>query len=234
MSQSPPPANPTPAVAASTDGSALVTAPTISQPAVSNHVPNALAGMTFGDLAFVKELGRGGMGVVYKARQTSLDRFVAVKMLLAEHALNASLLTRFLAEARAAAGLTHPNIVNVFAVGECPVTGPYYVMEFLDGPSLETLLKRTLPIPWTVKLLATVTDAVHHAHAKGVIHRDLKPANILLHQRKRPVVTDFGIAKLLGRGTGLTQPGAIVGTPAYMPPEQAGEEAGKIGPHSDV
>ncbi len=223
----------TPAVGAVTDGSALHTAPTLSPPGVSTHERNALAGMTFGDFELLAELGRGGMGVVYKARQTSLDRFVAVKLLLAEHTSNAALLTRFLAEAKAAAGLAHPNIVSVYAVGEC-AAGPYFVMEFLDGPSLEVLIGRSLPVAWTVSLLATVAEAVHHAHTKNVIHRDLKPGNILLHLQKRPVVTDFGIAKTLGRGTGLTAPGAIVGTPAYMPPEQAGEEACKIGPHSDV
>src|SRR5207244_515993 len=111
-------------------------------------------------------------------------------------------------------------------VGESPA-GPYLAMEFIDGPSLEALLVRTLPIPWTVSLLSTIAEAVQHAHDKGIIHRDLKPANVMLHQQKRPIVMDFGIAKQVGRSKGLTQPGAIVGTPAYMPPEQAGEEVDK-------
>jgi serine/threonine-protein kinase len=193
----------------------------------------SLVGHTFGDFELTQELGRGGMGVVYKAWQKSLDRPVALKVLLSEHARNPALFHRFLAEARAAASLTHPNIVTVYSVGEC-IAGPYFVMELIDGPSLELLLARTLPVAWTVALLVTVAEAVQHAHEKGVIHRDLKPGNIMLHQSKRPVVLDFGIAKLMGKGTSVTQPGALIGTPAYMPPEQAGDEPAKIGPHSDV
>jgi serine/threonine protein kinase len=193
----------------------------------------SLVGQTFGDFELRAELGRGGMGVVYKAWQKSLERWVALKLLLAEHACNNELLSRFLAEGRAAAGLTHPNIVSVYQVGEC-VAGPYFVMEFIDGPSLESLLQRTLPITWSMSLLITVAEAVQHAHEKGIVHRDLKPANIMLHQSKRPVVMDFGIAKVLGKGAGVTRPGVPVGTPAYMPPEQAGEQPEKIGPHSDV
>jgi serine/threonine protein kinase len=193
----------------------------------------SMVGQTIGDFELTAELGRGGMGVVYKAWQKSLERPVAVKMLLPEHTSNPELLTRFLSEARAAAGLAHPNIVSVHQVGEC-IGGPYFVMEFIDGPSLESLLKRTLPIPWCVGLLATVAEAVQLAHGKGIIHRDLKPGNIMLHQNKRPVVMDFGIAKILSQGSRLTQQGSVIGTPAYMPPEQAGDEPGKIGPHSDV
>lgn len=206
---------------------------TLSPPALSTLVPGSLAGQVFGDCELLEEVGRGGMGVVYKGRQRNLDRIVAVKLLLAEHAGNPAVLSRFLAEARSAASLAHTNIVTVFAVGESPA-GPYFVMEYIDGPSLESLVSRTLPPSWTVSVLTTVAEAVHHAHQKGIIHRDLKPANIMLHQQKRPVVMDFGIAKQVGHGKGLTQPGAIIGTPAYMPPEQAGEEPEKIGPHSDV
>src|SRR5262249_11432529 len=140
---------------------------------------------------------------------------------------------RFLAEARAAASLAHPNIISIYQISECPA-GPYFVMEFIDGPSLDALLSRTLPVPWVVALMTTVAEAVHHAHERHVVHRDLKPGNIMLHQRKRPVVMDFGIAKVLGSGASLTRPGAVIGTPSYMPPEQAGEEPDKIGPHSDV
>jgi serine/threonine protein kinase len=193
----------------------------------------SLVGQTFGDFLLTEELGRGGMGVVFKAIQKSLDRPVALKLLLSEHSSNPLLLKRFLEEARAAARLTHPNIVSVYQVGEC-FAGPYFVMEFIDGPSLEQLLQRTLPIGWTSVLIITVTEAVQHAHEKGIVHRDLKPGNIMLHESKRPVVMDFGIAKVLGKGAGMTQPGAVMGTPAYMPPEQAGDEPSKIGPHSDV
>ncbi len=207
--------------------------PTLAGNVAFSLTTGSLVGQTFGDFELQAELGRGGMGIVYKAWQKSLERPVAMKLLLSEHASNPQLLARFLAEARAAASLTHPNIVSVFQVGEC-IAGPYFVMEFIDGPSLESVLERTVPIPWAVALLATVAEAVQHAHEKGIIHRDLKPANIMLQGSKRPVVMDFGIAKLLGKGAGMTQPGTLVGTPSYMPPEQAGEEPDKIGPHSDV
>jgi serine/threonine protein kinase len=194
---------------------------------------DALAGRTFGDFELVKELGRGGMGVVYKARQTSLDRFVALKLLLPEHADNPVVLKRFLTEARAAARLTHPNIVSVYQVGEGPA-GPFFVMELIDGPSLDILRGRALPVPWVTSLMVTVSEAVQHAHEKGVVHRDLKPGNIMLHQARRPVVLDFGIAKVMGKSAALTQRGALVGTPAYMSPEQAGDDPHKVGPPSDV
>jgi serine/threonine protein kinase len=193
----------------------------------------SLVGRTFDDFELLAELGRGGMGVVYKAWQKSLEREVALKLLLTEHASKPPLLQRFLAEARAAARLTHPNIISIYQVGEC-LAGPYFVMEFIDGPSLEQLLDRTLPVSWSVALLITVAEAVQHAHDKGTIHRDLKPANVMLHQQKRPIVLDFGLARVMGKGTGMTDPGTVVGTPAYMSPEQAGAETDRIGPHSDV
>jgi serine/threonine protein kinase len=209
----------------------------IGQPPAPAPAPESLVGQTFGDFELQKEVGRGGMGVVYKAWQKSLERPVALKLLLAEHASSPELYARFMAEARAAASLTHPNIVSVYQVGQCP-SGPYFVMEYIDGPSLETLLKRTLPVAWSVSLLVTVAEAVQHAHERGIIHRDLKPGNIMLHLSRRPVVMDFGIAKVMGgKGTGFsTHPGTLIGTPAYMPPEQADDTPDKapIGPSSDV
>jgi len=194
----------------------------------------SLVGYRFDDFELLAELGRGGMGVVYKAVQQSLDRVVAVKLLLAEHCHNASVLARFQAEARAAAVLGHPNIVGVYQVGQCPV-GPYFVMEFIDGQTLETLCaKKPVPIPWAVSLLITVCDAIHFAHSKGTIHRDLKPANIMIDRFRRPVVMDFGIAKVAGRPGSVTQQGTVIGTPGYIPPEQAGEDSSQVGPHSDV
>ncbi len=209
--------------------------PTLMSPPSSWLLPGGLVGRTFGDFELLEEVGRGGMGVVYKAVQKSLERPVALKLLMPEHASNPQVLKRFLAEARAAARLTHPNIISIYQVGEC-AAGPYFVMEFIDGPSLEALQQRPLPVAWSAALLATVAEAVHHAHEKGIIHRDLKPGNIMLHQKKRPVVLDFGIAKVMGEGSGRSQTklGTLIGTPAYMPPEQAGEEPGKVGPHSDV
>ena len=178
-----------------------------------DYTGKSLVGQIFGDFELTEELGRGGMGVVYKAWQKSLERPVALKMLLPQHTSNPELLTRFLAEARAAAGLAHPNIVSVHQVGES-FAGPYFVMEFIDGPSVESLLPRTLAVGWCVTLLITVAEAVQLAHSKGIIHRDLKPGNIMLHQSKRPVVMDFGIAKILSQGSRLTQQGSVFGTPA--------------------
>ncbi len=194
----------------------------------------SLLGTRIGDFELVSELGRGGYGIVYKAKQLSLDRFVAVKLLLSEHCQNQKVLKRFLTEARTAAALEHPNIVKVYQVGEC-AHGHFFAMEYIDGPSLQTVMvsKRVRPSS-AVAIMILVAEAVHHAHAKGIVHRDLKPANIMLDPKKRPVVMDFGIAKYIGKSSALTQHGAIIGTPGYLPPEQAGENAAAVGPHSDV
>jgi len=198
----------------------------------------SLVGLEFEDFVLLEELGRGGMGVVYKARQKSLDRLVAVKFLRDEHFTKPALRTRFLAEARAAAGLSHPNIVSIYQVGQCSA-GQYFVMEFIDGQDLDELTVRdgrcrSMPLFWAVSVMIPVAQAVSFAHTRGIVHRDLKPANIMIDVRKRPVVLDFGIAKVIGQSTGLTLHGAILGTPAYMAPEQAGDEPDKVGPLSDV
>ncbi len=191
-------------------------------------------GMEFGDLVLIEELGRGGMGVVYKARQKSLDRVVAVKLLLHEEFQDETRLARFRAEARAAASLTHPNIVQVYQVGECDIAH-YFVMEYVDGPSLESLIRDgKLLLGSAINFLISIADAVQFAHEKGVVHRDLKPANIMIDRGQRPVVMDFGIAKVLGQSSMLTQQGVVMGTPAFMSPEQAGEEPERVGPHSDI
>jgi serine/threonine protein kinase len=222
-----------PAAEASTDPANRAELPTEAYVA-SSAASASLVGTCFGDFEILAELGRGGMGVVYKARQNSLDRLVAVKLLRGQSSDNPMVVARFQSEARAAAALSHPNIVNVYQVGDCPL-GPYFVMEHIDGGSLETLLQKgPVPIAAAVNLLIVVTEAVHYAHSKGIIHRDLKPGNIMIDALRRPVVMDFGIAKFVGKSSGLTQEGAILGTPAYMPPEQAGEELAQVGPHSDV
>jgi serine/threonine protein kinase len=198
------------------------------------QAPGHGVGRSFDDFELLEEIGRGGMGVVYKARQKSLDRLVALKMLPMEQTHNATLRARFLAEARAAAALRHPNIVAVYQVGEAQA-GQYIVMEYLEGQTLEAIIQeRTIPIAWAVNLMIAVTEAVGYAHSKGVIHRDLKPANIMIDSARRPVVMDFGIAKVLGKASSLTQQGMIMGTPAYMPPEQAGEDHAAVCPASDV
>jgi len=194
----------------------------------------SIIGQTFDDLVFLEELGRGGMGVVFKAKQKHLNRLVAVKLLLAEYHLDSVRLARFQAEARAAASLNHNNIVQVYGVGQCPI-GHYFTMEYINGQTLEALLReRRMSIRTSVSLIIMVAQAVHYAHSKGVVHRDLKPGNILVDQEGRPVVTDFGIAKIVGKATSFTKEGVLVGTPAFMSPEQAGESTEEVGPRSDV
>ncbi len=178
------------------------------------------------------------MGVVYKARQMSLDRVVAIKMLLSEHGRNEVALARFQAEARSAAGLDHPNIVGIHQVGECPF-GHFFAMEYIEGQTLQQVLDKQPPgkpaaVAAAVGLMIPVAEAVAYAHGKGIVHRDLKPGNVMIDQFKRPIVTDFGIAKVRGKGGNLTAHGVVMGTPAYMPPEQTGEVAGEVGPYSDV
>jgi serine/threonine protein kinase len=223
-----------------TDTPASSQQPTLPPPTIadtndpSGSTPGSLVGRSFGDFEILAELGRGGMGVVYKARQKSLDRLVALKMLLASHFQNPAVLARFMTEARAAAALTHPNIVTVYQVGECPV-GRYMAMELIEGRSLEDIAqRRVVPVIWAVGVMTQVAEAVHFAHNKGIVHRDLKPANVMIDRSKRPVVLDFGIAKFVGKPSTLTQQGVIIGTPAYMSPEQADDDAGTVGPHSDV
>jgi serine/threonine protein kinase len=195
----------------------------------------SLVGQDIGDFAILEEVGRGGMGVVYKARQKSLDRIVALKMLLADYFQKPSRLQRFLAEARAAARLAHPNIVSIYQVGEC-AAGHYYIMEFIDGRSLETVIlqKQQVPVGWAVSLMIPIAQAVHYAHTQGIIHRDLKPSNIMIDRLRRPVVLDFGLAKFVAESPTATKHGVIMGTPAYMAPEQAGEDQSQVGPRADV
>jgi serine/threonine protein kinase/tetratricopeptide (TPR) repeat protein len=207
----------------------------------------------------LEQLGRGGMGVVYKARQIALDRPVALKMMLDTDQTGPDERARFRSEAEAAAALQHPNIIQIHEIGE--VGGrPFIALEFVAGGSLDQQVK-TAPLPPrdAASLLETLARAMHHAHERGIIHRDLKPANILLsfsrsHLRARgqhpetdssarkserlnegvPKITDFGLAKRLDSDAGLTQPGAVVGTPSYMAPEQASGLSDRIGPLSDV
>jgi eukaryotic-like serine/threonine-protein kinase len=187
---------------------------------------------TFGKYCLEAELGRGGMGVVYRARQIDLDRPVAVKMVLSSHLASPEALERFKHEARAAASLTHPHIVAVYEAGE--IDGqPYFAMQYIEGCSLgERVRSSPISPDEAARIVHRVAEAVHHLHCHDIVHRDLKPSNILLDQACHPYVTDFGLVKFLG-GDQHTTTGAIVGTPSYMSPEQATGRK-DLGPTSDV
>jgi WD40 repeat protein len=180
----------------------------------------------FDDYELLEEIARGGMGVVYRARQVSLNRPVALKMILAGQLASEAEIQRFRIEAEVAAGLDHPNIVPIYEVGEHQ-QHQYFSMRLIDGGNLGEHLSRMRQDPRAAALLmVTVARAGHYAHQHGILHRDLKPGNILLDGAGEPHVTDFGLAKRVGRDSSVTQTGAIVGTPSYMAPEQA---AGKKG-----
>ena len=188
----------------------------------------------FGDYEIIREIARGGMGVVFLARQASLNRPVALKMILAGQLADDTDVKRFYTEAEAAANLDHPGIVPIHEVGQHEGQH-YFSMGFVDGESLAQRLSRgPLPAREAALLLAKVAEAIEYAHRRGVIHRDLKPANVLIDQSGNPRVTDFGLAKRLQADSGLTGSGQIMGTPSYMPPEQAGGHRGGVGPATDV
>jgi WD40 repeat protein len=179
-------------------------------------------------------LGKGGMGVVYKARQEGLNRLVALKMILSGGYAGADERARFQGEATAVARIKHPNVVQVFEVGEHD-GHPFISLEFVEGGSLADALRRAPLAPrQAASLVRLLAQGVHAAHQAGVIHRDLKPANVLLAADGTPKVTDFGLAKALDVERGQTRTGAILGTPSYMAPEQAQAEAGTVGPLADV
>ena len=187
-----------------------------------------------GNYQIKKELGRGGMGVVYLARHTALNRDVALKMVLAGNHASKNQLTRFQAEARAVAQLQHPCIVQVFEVGDHQGL-PYFSLEFVDGMSLDRLLEgKPLPPREAAEIAEKICRAMQYAHDRGILHRDIKPANILLTKDRQPKVTDFGLAKQLDDEDSLsTKAGTIMGTPSYMSPEQAQGLVNELSPASD-
>jgi serine/threonine protein kinase len=182
----------------------------------------------------LEELGRGGMGVVYQARHLKLNRVVALKMVLAGGHAGPDDLARFLAEAEAVAALQHKHIVQLYEFGQHDGL-PFFTLEFVPGGSLADKMNGTpLPPKEAARVVEQLARGVHYAHGKGIVHRDLKPANVLLTEDGTPKVTDFGLAKRLEVGTGLTASGAILGTPSYMAPEQAGGDGKRVGPAADV
>lgn len=188
----------------------------------------------FGPYELLEEIGRGGMGIVYKARQTALDRTVAVKMILASHVESTEHLRRFQAEAKAAARLQHPNIVHIHEVGQLHGRH-FFAMELIDGVSLaQRLAQGPMDTPEIVRLVAATARAIAELHRHGIVHRDLKPSNILLDAEGHPHVTDFGLAKIFESDATRTATGVIAGTPSYMSPEQAAGHNELVGPASDV
>ena len=196
------------------------------------------ASSRFGDYELYEELGQGGMGVVSRAREIGRGRIVALKRLLRGPASSSSDLERFQIEALAAAGLAHPRIVPVFQVGEHEGQ-PYFTMQLIEGTTLaRRLAEGPMPAPEAAWLLAEVCRAIDYAHGRGVLHRDLKPSNILIDRAGNPYVSDFGLAKRLDIDPTVTPSGAIVGTPSYMAPEQAGltgtSQRERLSPAADV
>ena len=188
----------------------------------------------FGDYEIIDEIARGGMGVVYRARQVTLNRTVAVKMILTGQLASREEVQRFFTEAEAAASLQHPNIVTIHEVGEHEGR-QYFSMEYVDGPNLaERVRKHPLDAAKAAEYVKIIAEAIHYAHEQGTLHRDLKPSNILLDESDQPQITDFGLAGKTEGDSKLTASGAILGTPAYMSPEQAGAQRALIGPASDV
>jgi eukaryotic-like serine/threonine-protein kinase len=201
----------------------------------------------FGDYELIEEIARGGMGVVYKARQVSLNRTVAVKMILHGRFNNPEFVQRFQAEAQAAANLRHPNIVAIYEIGE-EEGQHYFSMEFVAGRDLASLVReQPLPSRRAAEHVKIIAEAIHYAHRRGILHRDLKPSNVLIDSNGEPRITDFGLAKRVissadsESGTSssfgveeLTVSGQILGSPSYMPPEQAAGNSKEVDARSDV
>ncbi len=188
----------------------------------------------FGDYVLLEQIARGGMGVIYKARQESLNRVVAVKLILAGELASEDDVKRFYSEAKVAASLHHPNIVAIHEVGQHQGQH-YFSMDYVRGTSLaEQIRRQPLSTEDAVQYVKTIAEAIHYAHQQGTLHRDLKPSNILIDEQNQPRITDFGLAKQVSGDSDLTATGQILGTPNYMPPEQAMAKPSLIGPPSDV
>lgn len=213
------------AVPETVDAAQLDSQPTVSMAARPQPV--------FGDYVLLRKIAAGGMGVVYEARQKSLDRLVALKFLHKGQFADQQEIRRFVKEAEHAAQLSHAHIVPVYEVGEHE-GWPYFAMGLITGGSLQQRMQAGPIRPReAAEMTACIADAVAYAHERGIVHRDLKPANVLLNEAGEPVVTDFGLAKRVDSTASLTETGEIMGTAAYMPPEQAKGDNRAVGPHSD-
>ena len=204
-----------------------------STPASPGSIAKTLGALE--EYELLDELGRGGMGVVYKARERSVNRVVALKMMLAGQFASPEALRRFQIEAESVASLDHPNIIPIYHVGE--INGmPYFVMKYVDGTSLDRFARGrfTTEPQAAAELLRKICLAVHFAHQRGILHRDLKPGNILIDQHGEPHITDFGLAKRMDQDQGETQTGTVIGTPDYMSPEQAAGLSNNVSVASDV
>lgn len=214
----------------------LATAPD-EAPSAQHPPPNVPNGrFRFGDYELLEVVGHGGMGKVYRARQISLNRIVALKMIHAGRFAGPEEVARFRREAEAAAGLDHPNIVHIYEVG-CIENQHYFTMKFVEGGTLATYLGGGLSsydLADAIRLLTKVARAVHHAHQRGIMHRDLKPANILLSDRGEPLIADFGLARLIDQSVDPKHPEGLLGTIGYMAPEQVAAKTNELTTAVDI
>ena len=190
--------------------------------------------MEFGDYELLEEIGRGGQGVVYRARQKSLNRTVALKVIGLGQWASTPHLRRFRHEAEAAARLEHPQIVPIYEIGERDGSC-YFSMKFVEGGQLDVVIRReAMSTRPAAELLVKIARTVHFAHERGILHRDIKPGNILLDKKGEPHLTDFGLARLIEQESTVTNSFDVLGTPSYMAPEQAAGHAKELTPAADV